>query len=356
MKPALFAAASARTRRLLALLACAAVALTFVVIVASAFIRHTQAGLGCVDWPSCYARVTAEPHAMSPTIGIHVARTLHRLAASSALLVIIGILLVARAAKNHLRERVLAVAALVLALCLAVLGIATPDAELPAVPLGNLVGGYLMIAVLAMLAGSAASAPSESRCPTRSRLRSLALLLLAVIFVQAVLGGLIGTQFALPSCPALDHCAGATGNAFAVGAALDPFHRPVVVAGHVVAPAGAGELHAMHRWLGIAIALAALALAFALRSSHRRGATLLAGLALAAPLLGATAILHMPSLTITVLHNATAAAMIATLTYMLAQGAYGITAQGSTRRAFSIRRRSRCSEASESGPIRPVRP
>lgn len=356
MTPVLSADPSLRTRQLFALLACAAVALTFVVIVASAFIRHTQAGLDCVDWPSCYARVTAEPRVASPSIGVHVARTLHRLAASSALLVIFGILLVARAAENRSSERVLAVAALVLALCLAVLGIATPDAELPAVPLGNLVGGYLMIAVLAMLAGSATSAPTESGRPTPSRVRWLVLPLLAVIFVQAVLGGLIGTQFALRSCPALDHCAGATGDAFAVGAALDPFHRPVVVAGHVVPPTGAGGLHAMHRSLGIAIALAALALAFALRSSHRGGAALLAGLALAAPLLGAEAIMHMPSLTITVLHNAAAAAMIATLAYILAKRAYGITSQGSTRRAFSIRRRTPCSEASESAPIPPVRP
>ena len=311
------AVAFARTRRLFAMLAQTALVLTFVVIVASAFMRHTQAGLGCAYWPSCYARVVAEVPPAPPSIGVHIARALHRLAASAAFLLIVGMLLMARAAQSCRRERALAAAALVIALWLAVLGIATPDAELPAVPLGNLIGGYLMLAVLAALAGNVANGAGEHGRATPSRLRGLAVALLAAVFVQAALGGLIGTQFALQACPALDHC-GPAGDAFARGAALDPFQRPVVVSGHVVPPAGAGGLHSLHRALGIAIALAASALAYALRSSNRRGAALLAGLALAAPMLGATAILRMPSLTVTVLHNAVAAAMIATLAFLLA--------------------------------------
>jgi hypothetical protein len=41
-------------------------------------------------------------------------------------------------------------------------------------------------------------------------------------------------------------------------------------------------------------------------------------LALATPLLGATAVVTMPSLAVTVLHNAAAAALIATLAYLAA--------------------------------------
>lgn len=74
----------------------------------------------------------------------------------------------------------------------------------------------------------------------------------------------------------------------------------------------------MHRLLGIAVALAALALAYALRSSNRHGAALLAVLAVTAPSLGVTAILRMPSLPVTVLHNAAAAMLIATLAYISA--------------------------------------
>ena len=49
-----------RDARRYAIAALVAVALTFVVVVASAFLRHSQAGLGCTDWPACYARVAIE--------------------------------------------------------------------------------------------------------------------------------------------------------------------------------------------------------------------------------------------------------------------------------------------------------
>lgn len=337
MSPALSADSSARARRLLAPFAWLAVFLTFVVIVASAFIRHTQAGLDCADWPACYARVsaesTAEADAESPSTGVRVARSLHRIAASSALLVILGILLLARATESEARARTLAIAALVLAVGLAVLGVATRGARLPAVPLGNLLGGYLMLAVLAALAGSVAgaaartdvasgaSAAAGTQRHAASPVYWLAWTLLALAFMQAVLGGLIGTQFALRSCATLDRCVGAASDAFATGAALDPFRRPDVVAGHFVPPAGAAGLHVMHRWLAVVITLGALTLAFALRSTQRRAAALLAALALAASLLGVAAILRMPALTATVLHNAAAALLVGTLAFVLARRA-----------------------------------
>lgn len=317
MSAAPSAAASFPARRLFALLAYTTLVLTFVVIAASAFMRHTQAGLGCADWPSCYARVVAEAPPTSPTTGVYIARALHRLAASSALLLMIGMLLLARSAQNYGRERTLALAALVIALGLAALGIVTPDAVFPAIPLGNLIGGYSLIAVLAALAGSTASGGDNAASGTSPRLRAVALALLAAVVVQAVIGGLIGAQFALRACPTLDDCAPIS-DAFARGAALDPFRKPVVVSGHVVPPPGAGGLHSMHRMLGIAIALAGLTLAFGLRRSHRRSALSLAGLSVAAPLLGASAILGMPALTVTVLHNAAAAALIATLAHIVA--------------------------------------
>lgn len=330
---------AARARRLLEPLAWIAILLTLVVVVASAFIRHAQAGLDCADWPACYARVGAAADAQAPSTGVDVARFLHRFAASSVLLVIFGVLLLARIAGRGSRDdprhtgaalhagapdsrsRLLAVAALVLALGLAVLGVATRGATLPAVPLGNLVGGFALLAVLAALAGCVTDAPPGATPAAPSPVRWLAGALLVLALAQATLGGLIGTQFALRSCGALDLCADSIGDAFAAGGALDPFRHPVVAAGHVVPPAGAGGLHAMHRAFGIVVTLAALLLAFALRSSQRGTATLLAALALAAPILGATALLRMPSLAATVLHNAVAAMLVATLAFVLVRRA-----------------------------------
>lgn len=307
-----------RTRRLFGRLALAAGLLTLIVIVASAFIRHTQAGLACADWPACYARIDAHAEAAAPSTGVFVARLLHRLAASGALALIIGMWLTARGLRPAFRrERTLGLAALVIAAGLAVLGIATPGAEYPAVPLGNLLGGYLMLAVLAALTGVLASPDGATpQGPATTSLRPLALALLALAFAQAGVGTLIGAKFALTACTELVRCPDFAGNELALGAALDPFRRLVIVDGHAVAPAGAAGIHVTHRLLGAALAAAALVLAYASRSTDRRAARLLMTLALATPLLGATAVVAMPSLAVTVLHNAAAAALIATLAYL----------------------------------------
>jgi cytochrome c oxidase assembly protein subunit 15 len=312
---------TARTRRLFGRLALAAGLLTLIVIAASAFIRHTQAGLACAPWPACYARIDAHAEAAAPPIGVFIARLVHRLAASGALALIIGMWLTARARRPALkREHMLGLAALVVAAGLAVLGMVTPGAELPAVPLGNLLGGYLMVAVLAALTAAAASPDNATpQSPATTPLRSIALALLAFAFVQAGLGALIGTQFALTACAELAHCPAFASNEFALGAALDPFRRLAIVDGHAVAPAGAAGIHVMHRLLGVGLATTALVLAYALRSTDRRAARFLMTLALATPLLGATAVVAMPSLAVTVLHNATAAALIATLAYVAAR-------------------------------------
>ena len=321
----------ARTRRLFGRLALAAGVLTLIVIAASAFIRHTQAGLACADWPACYARIGAQPEAAAPSTGVFIARLFHRLAASGALGLIIGMLLIGRAPRTAFkRERILALAALLIAVGLAGLGIATPGAEYPAVPVGNLLGGYLMIAVLAALTGAVASPDSATpQLPATTPLRSIALVLLVLLafaFVQAGLGTLIGTKFALTACTELVRCPDFAINEFAL-AALNPFRRLVIIDGHAVAPVAAAGIHVMHRLLGIGIATTALVLAYALRSTDGRAARLLMALALVTPLLGATAVVAMPSLAVTVLHNAAAAVLVATLAYIAARRTvYGCTA------------------------------
>ena len=182
---------------MLARMALAAAALTFVVIVASAFMRHTQAGLSCGDWPACYARVVTSDADAAPDTGVRVARIAHRLAASGVLALVIGMLLVAwTQTPPWKREGILALAALVIAGALAVLGIATPGARLPAITLGNLLGGYALLAVLAAAAAPASAASRGAR--------NLARLALAFAFVQAALGGMIGAQFASLACPCAD--------------------------------------------------------------------------------------------------------------------------------------------------------
>ena len=304
----------ARVRRALGRVALAASALTLVVIVASAFIRHTQAGLSCGDWPACYAAVDANETA---TTGVSIARIVHRLAATGALVLVVGLWLSARARRPAFRrERRLGLAALLVAAALGLLGVATPGAAVPVIPLGNLVGGYLMLALLAALAGVAAVdddvRPANHAAASHRR---FALGLLALAFVQAGIGGLIGTEFALASCRNLLHCSGVAADAAAIGGSLDPFQPLTSVNGHFVPPSNGAALHTVHRLFAIAVTFLALVLAYALRSIDARACAWLTALALTAPLLGVAAVVAMPALPVTVLHNAAAALLIATLAH-----------------------------------------
>ncbi|MEP7183571.1 MAG: COX15/CtaA family protein [Betaproteobacteria bacterium] len=318
--------ADARLRRFFAAMAIAAAALTFVVIVASAFMRHTQAGLGCADWPACYARMAADVPDSTPSTGVRIARIAHRLAATSVLALVVGMLLVAWTQRpTWKREGTLALAAFVVAAALAVLGILTPGAKLPAVTLGNLGGGYLMLALFAALAATAIRAGDAATPWTASAapLRWIALAVLAVAFAHAIVGGMIGAQYALPACPTLGKCEGFPFDDFRVTAAFDAF-RPLIIAdGRVVPPAGAAAPFVVHRATAIVVAVVVLVLAHALRRIDRRRALILAALALAAPLLGVAAIVNVPSLPLTVLHNAAAALLIAALAHVAARPGSG---------------------------------
>jgi cytochrome c oxidase assembly protein subunit 15 len=310
----------ARLRILFARMALAAAALTFVVIVASAFMRHAQAGLACADWPACYGRMEVSGADTLPPAEVRVARIAHRLAATSVLALVIGLLLVAWTQKPAWqREGGLALAALIVAAALAVLGLATPGSKIPAVTLGNLLGGYVMLALLA--ATAALGRPHDATPMTTSRANSRALVgaLLALVLLQTASGGLIGAQYALPTCPSVAACpAFAFGDLFA-GGALDPFRALSVVAGRVAPPDAGAGLHVIHRALGLAVAAATFALAHRMRRNDRRAALVLAALAAVALLLGVAAIAGMPSLPMTVLHNATAASLVAALAYLAAR-------------------------------------
>ena len=301
----LAAGSSPRTRRGYATLALIAAALTVVVIVASAYMRHAQAGLSCVDWPSCYARVGG----LADAPGVAVARIVHRLAASGvslAVLVMLGFACMQRTRGGVQRGWTLAAVAIVAGL--ATLGVATPGARLPAVALANLLGGFALLAVLAAAHASTGAVPDVSR-----RFRALAMATLALAFVQAALGGLIATQSALLACPAFPGCDHVSWREFAAGGAWNPFHAPAEAAGGIVAPSGAAALHLTHRLNGLL--LAAMVLVVAARLWRPRGGLASAiGLTLAAGVGAGIAAALVPSaLGVTIVHNAAAAVLIALL-------------------------------------------
>lgn len=313
---------SARLRLLLARAALAAAALTFVVIVASAFMRHAQVGLGCDDWPACYGRFDDDAANGAPTPAVRIVRIAHRLAATGVLALVVGLTLVAWTQRPPWKkEGLLAAAALALTAALAVLGIATPGARMPAVTLGNLLGGYVLLATLAATAAVARSLSPDVASPRDALLRWLALAVLAFVVVQAALGGSIGAQYALPACATLGKCPGFPFDEFRMTAALDPFRPLSVVDGRVVPPGDAAGVFVIHRTLAIVAAVLVLIVAWHLRGMHRVLARTLAALVVATPLAGVAAVAAVPSLSLTVAHNACSALLVAMLAVAVAQTA-----------------------------------
>ena len=305
--PAPTAVAAAPPVRLAAGLALAAALLTFVVIVASAFIRHTQAGLACADWPECYARVPAAEAAPAP-LALRIARGAHRVAAIGVLAPILALALVAWTQRPAwTRIGVLGLIALALVVALAALGIATPGARVPAVTLGNLLGGYLLLGVLAATVATSSSSEGEADGIVAAR-RGVVVAALAAVLLQALLGGLIGAEFTLGEYPPFASRA----EPWTV-ATVDPFAPLGVRDGRFVPPVAAGGLALAHALCGVAVTALALAAAFVARRRTPRLARALAALAIATPLAGAGAAAALPSLGLTVLHNACAATLVAAL-------------------------------------------
>jgi cytochrome c oxidase assembly protein subunit 15 len=196
-----------RLARLLRRLALASFVLLLAISTLSAFIRLTREGAGCEPWPECSANAASagDPGAAAShgaSTARVVARLAHRLAASAAFVLIVVMLAAALSTKPPPRREVAICALLlVLALALAVLGRWSSASRVPAVTVGNLLGGLLMVA----LAWQLASAPRRDGATAGPALLRVAALVAAVaVLVQAALVAVIGWP-ALPLPLALAH-------------------------------------------------------------------------------------------------------------------------------------------------------
>jgi len=299
--------------RRLALL-CAALVLAVTSL--SAFLRLSKAGLGCDDWPECYGQelrrlqqgIAAPAEQQTATAA---ARLAHRITASAALLLVITMVLVCFGSRPLLmREGLLAIALLGLALFLAVLGLWSSAARLPAVAMGNLLGGFLMLALCVRLAMPHASPPTAGLRPW-----IVAALLLSML--QAAGGGLVSASHAGLSCSGWSDCAPLEALRASGWASLNPWREPVLNATPPFNPAGA-LANSLHRHAALLLALLLLPLAWWAWLRGRRAAGVLLFVLLAAQLAVGLSMsaLALP-LGLALLHNLFAAALLATLLTLL---------------------------------------
>lgn len=292
-----------RLARLAAMLAWGVVAL-------GAYVRLSDAGLGCPDWPGCYGQVavpateTQRQAALSafPERPLEAAKAwkemIHRYAAGA----LGGLILALFAYAWRERGRKVAAALLWLVAFQALLGRWTVTELLhPAIVTAHLLGGMVTLALLVWLAFG------RSRPVGNVGLRGWALAGLALVLAQIALGGWTSSHYAALVC----------GNGLSCRGEWLPemdFIAGFSLAG-AVSPEALTTIHWSHRLGAVAVAgvLAPLAVRLLREPGLGRfGALILGLLAIQIGLGVANVVLGLP-LAAAVLHNAVAALLLVVL-------------------------------------------
>jgi cytochrome c oxidase assembly protein subunit 15 len=304
---------ASRRLALVGRLAAACSLLMLLTVAFSAYMRLSQAGLGCADWPACYGQFLrdAAPHsaAVGSSAAVAAARLAHRVVATGALVLALLLVLTTLATQPRLgREGRLAAAILALAVALSVLGVFTPGSKLPAVAMGNQLGGFALLALSWRLAGVARGGP-----PPAGALRTLARAALLLAGLQVALGALISSSFAALACQGLADCSAAASATGWSWRALDPWQVPVLGTGDAINPAGALPQLA-HRALALVLLpLLAVVGWRAWRAGHRPAAAVVLGLTVAQATLGWLAVPMGLPIGLVLAHNLAAALLVAQL-------------------------------------------
>ena len=211
--------------------------LTLIVLVVGAYVRLSDAGLGCPDWPGCYGQLTPAhatqqiDAAVQAQGGDHGPVSIpkawkemgHRYLAGVLGLCILAIAVVAWLQRRHTSIR-LPIVMLVLLGVQATLGMWTVTLLLkPAIVTAHLLGGMSLLALLVWLSTeqwlavqitaqtkiqTPSPSPSQSTVHGVPGVRRLASVALGVVIVQIALGGWVSTNYAALACPDLPLCRG----------------------------------------------------------------------------------------------------------------------------------------------------
>jgi cytochrome c oxidase assembly protein subunit 15 len=202
-------------------LALIATIIAFFVIVLGAFVRLSDAGLGCPDWPGCYGQLTwpvesSEVQQANQDFPERLVETgkawkemVHRYLAGTLVLLVLGINFLAW--KTSARGAVRTLAAVLLALILfqAALGMWTVTLKLlPVVVMGHLMGGLATFSLLLWLTWSTGGGERSPPGGAFRQLRPMILLAFAVLVAQLALGGWTSANYSALACPDFPACQG----------------------------------------------------------------------------------------------------------------------------------------------------
>jgi len=281
--------------------------LLFGLIVVGSVVRTTGSGLACPDWPLCQGQLI-------PPADFHVRiEWLHRLLAllaSVSLFATAGWTLVHRDTRARLGG--LTGLALLLLLAQIVLGALTVWKLLsPAVVSSHLAVALLLFSSLLVFTLAAGAAAEGDGATAPARPAGLLPLLggaTALVYVQAVLGGVVSTSHAGLACPDWPTCNGR-------------WFPPLQ---------GLEGLQMLHRYGAYAVTVLMIAVAWRTRAAAdpglKAGGAMALGLTLAQVVFGVCNVLLETPVWLTAMHIATAAALLALLVTLTFRAGLGTAA------------------------------
>ncbi len=176
---------------------------------AGAWVRLTDAGLGCPDWPGCYGHVFPQASHADSHAGFQFGKALHemihRYFAGTLIIIITALLVWAAVFRKDRDQPLIPVALLFVVVCLqAALGALTVTQLLkPLIVTAHLFGGLSTMGLLCWLS----QAPQTRQLTVgETSLRKYALVGLAALVLQIGLGGWTSTNYAAVACPDLPTC------------------------------------------------------------------------------------------------------------------------------------------------------
>jgi cytochrome c oxidase assembly protein subunit 15 len=190
-------------------LALAGAVLAAAVVVLGAWVRLTDAGLGCPDWPGCYGHVYPNSGHAATESGFGFAKALHemihRYFAGTLIIIIFSLFIWAVRFRRDRGQPLIPVALLFAVVCLqGALGALTVTLLLkPLIVTAHLLGGLTTLCLLWWLSLAPETHPLAAR---ETALRKFALLGAAALIVQIALGGWTSSNYAAVACPDLPTC------------------------------------------------------------------------------------------------------------------------------------------------------
>lgn len=199
--------------------------LTFGLIMLGAYVRLSDAGLGCPDWPGCYGKLTPTHAAEEIAAAVQEQggdhgpvsipkawkEMVHRYIATFLGLLILIIAAMAWKKRDTLQQKPWLATALVGVVCLqGAFGAWTVTMLLkPAIVTGHLLGGMSVLGLLTWL-WLRQTSPARTVTPPVElhRLQWLARLGLVVVIAQIALGGWVSTNYAAVVCTDFPTCHG----------------------------------------------------------------------------------------------------------------------------------------------------